>query len=166
MLKIPASKFATTQSLPVQPIQEPSGISIQPAPRSTPIPDQSTPSIKEQRNSMSFFQMGKFVLSNHINSYRISWQQHNLDVNVENIIQQYIDTHLSNIAHIIRLWNDDPTKLLDDPIGMQVLTLLPEQDTIPGFSMEEAELEIWHKQQLLKGYNNAYNTHFTWDMIK
>ena len=115
---------------------------------------------------MSFFQMGKFVLSNHINSYRISWQQYNLDVNVENIIQQYIDTHLSNIAHIIRLWNDDPTKLLDDPIGMQVLTLLPEQDTIPGFSMEEAELEIWHKQQLLKGYNNAYNTHFTWDMIK
>lgn len=119
---------------------------------------------------MGVFQLGDFTIQNLNQGWRVCWQKnsnrHSLDLDVEALIKQYIFMHLDNLTYLIHLFEKGPDDLLDSQMGAQIISAMPESDTIPGQHLREDQVKQWHYEQLIKGYNRVNGTNFTYDMVK
>jgi hypothetical protein len=121
---------------------------------------------------MGFFQMGSYVIGNLNQGYSLSWQdstghRHRLDCDVEKIISDYIGYHYNEIVRLLYLLDDpNPTLILDDEHGARVINWIPNSHTIPGETLEGDKLREFHHRGFLEGYNRAFETSFTYEMIK
>ena len=103
--------------------------------------------------------------------YRLTYNnthQHIIDFDLERIIYEYIEGHVSKIVKICQMFDTDDESLLTDELGRKVLENLPKTwDYItPGIhDYTPKELREHHHQYLLYGYNIVFNTDFKYEII-
>ena len=119
---------------------------------------------------MGYFQIGNFVVGNHLNSYRASWQhngkRHHMTINLEAIIQNYIESHLADLANIIVMFESDAQQLMNHPKGSVVLLNTPEEEIPTAVLNNEESLKQWYREKLIQGYNRVYGTDINFDLIR
>lgn len=119
---------------------------------------------------MGVFQLGKYTIQNLNVGWRVGWEsihgRHHMDIDVEQLINNYLESHIQKIIDLVYLLDAGPDNILNDPLGFAIIYNMPDQETIPGNQMQGKELTDWHRQQLLKGYNRVQGTSFTFDMIR
>jgi hypothetical protein len=89
-----------------------------------------------------------------------------LDINLELILDNYINTHINSNSYLFSLFDDDPEAMLNDPMGSYVIAKLPQTNLIPGSTIKDSELTQWYHQQLLLAYNHAYGTNFNYQQVR
>ncbi len=121
---------------------------------------------------MSVFDIGDYRIQFLNNDWRVSWQEpnttirHHLDFNLEQLIRMYVEGHLADITKLLFMFDLKPEKLLDDPLGIQVLRFLPDTGLVPGKDLPESQVREWHHRQLVQAYNTMFATKFTYEMVR
>lgn len=121
---------------------------------------------------MTVYDIGDYRVLQLNDGWRVSWQspsgiRHHLDLDIPELLKEHIEKQLDKICYLIGLMeNNSPEALLNDDMGFCIIVAMPESDTIPGQDLQPHQVKQWHREQLLKGYNRANNTQFTYDMIR
>lgn len=122
---------------------------------------------------MSVFDVGDYRIQQMNQGWKVSWQdlstsiRHHLDLNIEWVIREHIETHLRTLTRLVYLMKTGPEQLLDDPVGCLIIINMPDSETIPGMKFTtQTEADEWYAKQLIQGYNNLNATSFTYEMIR